>query len=210
MIESCTRWSIAVVLELCGVDIEHTRNCHRVIKLKQRQFNVAGISGHPFTIIDRGILFTAVVCNGSSASIPGTGDGPERQYLDRGGTTDNYVRIDHVEQAPEIGDQAVRVDRFHVDSTQFLWIYVYATLPSGSVPQGEYLKEIDLKPDPSSSVPLDAPEFVDGVYKFSLIHYVLSPKSRYWFHFADNLKKPAYQDQWAVGTLPDLGTATKK
>jgi hypothetical protein len=117
----------------------------------------------------------------------------------------NYVRIDHIEQAPGTDDPGVRVDRFHVDSTQFLWVYVYAILPSGSAPQGEYLTEIDMKPDPSSSVPLDPPQFEDGAYRFSLIHYVLEPQSRYWFHFADNLKTPTFQDHWDVVTLPNSG-----
>jgi len=122
----------------------------------------------------------------------------------------NYVRIDHLEQSPEPDDKAVFVDRFHVDSTQFLWIFVYAILPSGGAPQGEYLTEIDSKPVPGSSVFLGPPQLVNGVYRFSLIHYVLSPQSKYWFHFADDLKAPAYQDQWDVVTLPDSGLRAKK
>jgi hypothetical protein len=69
----------------------------------------------------------------------------------------NYVRIDHMEREQAPDDQGVRVDRFHVDGKQFLWIYVYAILPSGLAPQGEYLREIDLKPVLSSSVAPDAP-----------------------------------------------------
>jgi hypothetical protein len=122
----------------------------------------------------------------------------------------NYVKIDHLEQAPESNDPGVRVDRTRVDTTQFLWIYVDATPSSGLAPQGEYLREIDLQPDPSSSVPLDPPEIVDGAYKFSLDHYFLLPQSRYWFHFADNLKTPNHQDHWEVVTLPESKLATNK
>jgi hypothetical protein len=115
----------------------------------------------------------------------------------------SYVRIDHIEQAIGQDDQRVRVDRTRVDSTQFLWLYVYATLQSGSAPQGEYMKEIDLKTEPSPGVRLDPPEFIDGSYRYSLIHYILSPRSKYRFHFADDLENPSYQDQWQIVTLPD-------
>src|SRR4051812_27926012 len=89
----------------------------------------------------------------------------------------DYVRIDHITQGPE--GQEKPTDRLSVDSSDFLWFYVYATLPSKAAPQGEYFREIDQKPHPATRTRLGSPVLIDGVYRFSVIHFVLSPGARY-------------------------------
>jgi hypothetical protein len=110
-----------------------------------------------------------------------------------------HVRIDRVTQGPD--GHETPADRLRVNSEDFLWIYVEAELPSGAVPQGEYLTIIGGKPDPTTRIPLDPPTLVNGQYRFSVIHYVLSKQSRYLFRFADNLNNPKYKDQWEIDTV---------
>lgn len=111
-----------------------------------------------------------------------------------------HVRIDRVTQGPD--GMESQADRLHIDSTDFLWIYVEAQLPSSASPFGEYFREgADGRPDPTTRIPLEPPSHSEAFYRFSVIHYVLSPQTRYWFHFADDLSNPTYQDQWEVVTI---------
>ena len=111
----------------------------------------------------------------------------------------NHVRIDRVTQGPDGSERPA--DRLSVNSEDFLWIYVEAELPSGTAPKGEYFKFVGAQPDPGSRVFLDPPTVVNRQYRFSLIHYVLTPQSKYSFHFADDLGKPKYEDRWEVVTV---------
>jgi hypothetical protein len=111
----------------------------------------------------------------------------------------NHVRIDRVTQGPDGAETPA--DRLSVNSEDFLWIYVEAELPSGAAPKGEYFKVVGGMPDPSTRVLLGPPMQVGGQYRFSVIHFVLSPKSKYSFHFADDLDTPNYEDRWEVVTV---------
>ena len=112
----------------------------------------------------------------------------------------NHVRIDRVTQGPDGSETPA--DRLSVDSEDFLWIYVEAELPSGAVPRGEYFKLVDDKPDPATVQTLGPPKMVGGdQYRFSVIHFVLSGKTKYLFHFADDLIAPIYEDQWEIVTV---------
>ena len=111
----------------------------------------------------------------------------------------NHVRIDRVTQGSD--GHETPADRLSVNSEDFLWIYVEAELPSGAAPKDQYSKMVDGKPDPATSIPLGAPTMAGGQYRFSVIHYVLSKQSKYLFHFADDLSRPNYQDQWEVETI---------
>ena len=111
----------------------------------------------------------------------------------------NHVRIDRVTQGPD--GQETPADRRSVNSEDFLWIYVEAELPSGATPQGEYFTVIGGKPDTATRTPLGPPKLVDGQYRFSVLHYVLSKQSKYSFHFADNLITPNYEDRWEIVTV---------
>jgi len=111
----------------------------------------------------------------------------------------NHVRIDRVTQGPD--GQETPADRLSVNREDFLWIYVEAELPSGAAPQGEYFKVIGNKPDPTTRTMLEPPKLVNGQYRFSVIHYVLSKQSKYSLHFADNLGTPTYEDRWEIVTV---------
>jgi|SRR6187401_2746592 len=108
-----------------------------------------------------------------------------------------HVRIDHLTQGSE--GQQIPVDRLSVNSEDFLWIFVEAELLSDKSPKGEYYEIIDDKNE--SKVELDEPKLIKNQYRFSVIHNVLSKKSKYLFHFADILNKPEYEDQWEVRTI---------
>jgi len=92
-------------------------------------------------------------------------------------------------------------DRVSVDSKDFLWIYVEAKLPSGSPPLGEYYEIVDGKPRQNTPIRLDPPKLISGQYRFSVIHYVLSERRKYLFHFADDLSTPNYEDRWEIATI---------
>jgi hypothetical protein len=111
----------------------------------------------------------------------------------------NHVRIDRVTQGPDHAETPA--DRLSVNSEDFLWIYVDAELPSGAAPKGTYFKVVGDKPDPATRQPLGPPKLVGKQYRFSVIHYVLSKKSKYSFHFADDLDAPSYEDRWEVVTV---------
>ena len=111
----------------------------------------------------------------------------------------NHVRIDRVTQGPD--GHETPADRLSVNSEDFLWIYVEAELPSGAAPKGEYFKMVGDQPDPATKVLLGAPTMAGKQYRFSVIHYVLSKKSKYLFHFADDLDSPKYEDKWEVVTV---------
>jgi hypothetical protein len=111
----------------------------------------------------------------------------------------NHVRIDRVTQGPDGAETPA--DRLSVNSEDFLWIYVEAELPSGAAPKGEYFKIVGDKPDPATRQMLNSPTMVEGLYRFSVIHFVLSRKSKYSFHFADDLNAPNYEDRWEVVTV---------
>ena len=104
-----------------------------------------------------------------------------------------HVRIDHVTQGPD--GQESRADRLSIRSDDFLWLYVESELPSAAQPKGEY-QEMN-----GAKMSLGAPTLVRGQYRFSVIHYVLSPQSEYVFHFADNLSAPRYDDHWTIKTV---------
>lgn len=110
-----------------------------------------------------------------------------------------HVRIDRVTQGPD--GQENPADRLSVNSEDFLWIYVEAELPARIAPHGEYFKIIGDNPDPATRTPLDPPRLVNGQYRFSVIHFVLSRVSKYSFHFADNLNTPNYEDRWEIVTI---------
>ena len=109
------------------------------------------------------------------------------------------VRIDRVTQSSKGGEQPA--DRLSINSAEFLWLYVDATLPGGNPPAGEFYKFIDDKPNPTTRVALKAPELVNGQYKFSVDHFALLPQSKYLFKFADDLSAPSYRDQWEIVTI---------
>jgi hypothetical protein len=109
------------------------------------------------------------------------------------------VKIIRVTQGPDGFEKPA--NPLQIDSQDFLWIYVEAVLPSGAAPRGEYFREVGGKPDPASRVPLGPPTPSGGMYRFSVIHYVLSPQTTYWFHFADNLASPSYEDHWEIVTI---------
>ena len=111
----------------------------------------------------------------------------------------SHVRIDRVTQGPD--GQETRADRLSVNSENFLWLYVEAELPSGATPRGEYFEVIGGKPDPATRQPLGSPTLVEGDYRFSVIHYVLSKQSKYSFQFADNLSTSNYEDRWEIVTV---------
>jgi len=111
----------------------------------------------------------------------------------------NHVRIDRVTQGPDGAETPA--DRLSVNSEDFLWIYVEAVLPSRAAPQGEYFSVVGGKPDPATRQPLGPPTMAGGQYRFSVIHYTLSKKSKYSFHFADDLNAPKYEDRWEVVTV---------
>ena len=92
-------------------------------------------------------------------------------------------------------------DRLRIDSTDFLWIYVEAELPAQAVPKGEYCKYVGGMPDPATRTLLGPPTVAGGQYRFSVIHYTLSPQSKYLFRFADNLAAPTYEDHWDIVTV---------
>jgi len=109
------------------------------------------------------------------------------------------VRIDRVTQGPDGNETPA--DRLSVNSEDFLWIYVEAELASGASPQGEYFKIVNDKSDPTTRIPLGPPKVVNGQYRFSVIHYVLAKKSKYLFHFADDVSAPKYEDRWEIATV---------
>jgi hypothetical protein len=111
----------------------------------------------------------------------------------------NHVRIDRVTQGP--AGSETPADRTRVNSEDFLWIYVEAELPGAAAPKGEYFSIVDGKPDPATKVLLGPPTKVGGEYRFSVLHYVLSKRSKYLFHFADDLTAPKYEDQWEIWTV---------
>ncbi len=110
----------------------------------------------------------------------------------------NHVRIDRVTQGPE-GHES-EADRLSVNSEDFLWFYVEAELPSGTV-QGEYFAMRDDRPIPETRSVLQPPTKVNGQYRFLLVHGFLRPSSKYLFHFADSLNSPSLEDQWEVQTI---------
>ena len=87
-----------------------------------------------------------------------------------------HVRIDRVTQGPD--GQEIPADRLRVDSTDFLWIYVEAILANGTSPHGEYFWEVDGKPNPATRQPLEPVSYQGDMYRFSVIHYVLSPRKQ--------------------------------
>jgi hypothetical protein len=111
----------------------------------------------------------------------------------------DHVRIDRVTQGPD--GQEAPADRLRVNSMDFLWIYVEATLPNGAAPHGEYFLEVNGKPDPATRQPLEPVSYQGDMYRFSVIHYVLSPHTKYLFHFADNFAAPKYEDSWEIQTI---------
>jgi hypothetical protein len=110
-----------------------------------------------------------------------------------------HVRIDRVTQGVAGGEKPA--DRLSIDSKDFLWLYVEAELPRASPPSGEYYEIVSEKPEPGTRVRLEPPTLVNGHYRFSVIHFVLSEHSRYLFHFADDLNTPNYEDRWEIATL---------
>lgn len=131
-----------------------------------------------------GVVIVAMFC------VSVSGDAPRKAY---------HVRIDRVTQGPD--GTETPADRLSVNSEDFLWIYVEADLASGSAPQGEYFKMKDGKPDSKTRVGLGSPDLVNGQYRFKVDHFVLSKQSHYWFHFADKLSAPKYEDHWEIVTL---------
>jgi hypothetical protein len=110
-----------------------------------------------------------------------------------------HVRIDRLTQGAD-GQEHV-VDRLIVDHEDSLWVYVEASLPGGAVPEGNYCEIRNNIPDSKSRLRLDAPDKVGDFYRFSLRNHILSPATRYAFHFADRVDAPAFGDTWEVVTL---------
>ncbi len=110
-----------------------------------------------------------------------------------------HVRIDRAMQGTE--GHETPADRLLIDSTDFLWLFVEAILPSGAAPHGEYFREVNGVPDKATRIALEPVSHKGDMYRFYLIHYMLSPQTRYLFQFADDLASPTYQDSWEIQTV---------
>ena len=98
------------------------------------------------------------------------------------------ISIDSVTQGPD--GQEIPADRLCINSEDFLLVYVEAKLPSASSPKGEYRKTG--RGDETAQA-LSDPTWINGKYRFSVIHCVLSRQSHYSFRFADNRAAPTYE-----------------
>lgn len=107
-----------------------------------------------------------------------------------------YVQIDHATQSQFPDGPEMPADRLSIHDDQFLWLYVNAELPSRSSLHGEFYAVAG-----GARTPLDPPTVSGHEHRFSLLHYVLSPNTHYYFHFADDLANPNYEDRWEVVTL---------
>lgn len=113
-----------------------------------------------------------------------------------------HVRIDSVTQSS--AGHEIPADRLSIESKEFLWIYVEAELPAASQPSGKYYEIVGDKPHPEFlRIRLEPPELVNGNYRFTVTHFVLSERSKYSFHFADDLSKPKYEDSWEIKPSSD-------
>jgi len=106
------------------------------------------------------------------------------------------LKIDHVTQGPSGAER--RADPLSVDFADFVWIYVAYDLPMGARPKGE----ASLLDDPGQGrFPVNGDDAGPGMYRFGVSHFSLTPRSRYMFRFADNLRAPTYEDQLEVRTV---------